>query len=93
MKDLEEDVKEEEIQDATKNITNIIGANDDPDVADVCNTLVRSIVDNLKENGISDMMGTLQSISQSVGDKIDPNKMKKTANTMNGFMQNSQNVP
>lgn len=83
-------ITEEEIQDATKNITNIIGANDDPDVADVCNTLVRSIVENLKENGINDMMGTLQSISQSVGDKIDPSKMKKTANTMNGFMQNSQ---
>ena len=83
-------ITEAEIQDATQNITNIIGASDDPDVADVCNTLVRSIVENLKENGISDMMGTLQSISQSVGDKIDPTKMQKTANTMNGFMQNSE---
>jgi hypothetical protein len=83
-------MNEDEIQDVTKNITEILGANNDDDVKEVCSTLVRNIVDNLKENGISNMIETLSSISKNVGDKIDPNKMKKTAASMNTFMQNSE---
>jgi hypothetical protein len=83
-------ISEKEITSATKNITQILGAEEGSDVADVCDTLVRSIVDNLKEKGISDMMGTLKSISESVDKNIDKEKMKKTAKTMQGFMMNSE---
>lgn len=83
-------ITEDDITDATKNITKILGADNDPEVADVCNTLVRSIVENLRDNGVNDMIGTLTSITESVGKTIDPAKMKKTAASMNSFMSNSE---
>jgi hypothetical protein len=36
------------------------------------------------------MIGTLTSITESVGKTIDPAKMKKTAASMNSFMSNSE---
>lgn len=82
-------ITEEGVRDAVQNITKMIGAEDDSDVSEVCNDLITSILENLKENGVNDMMGTLQSITSTVTNKIDPTKMKKTAVKMNSFMQGS----
>lgn len=81
-------ITEDEIKEAVNKITGLIGANADSDVGEVCNDLVRGIVDNMKENGISDMMGIIRSAT-NVTNKINPAKMKKTAMTMNSFMQDS----
>jgi hypothetical protein len=82
-------ITEDGIKEAVDNITHMIGADGDSDIGEVCNDLVRSIVGNMKENGINDMMGILRSVTDSVTNKIDPDKMKKTAMTMNSFMKDS----
>jgi len=82
-------ITEDGIKEAVQNITSMIGADGDSDIGEVCNDLVRSIVENMKENGINDMMGILKSVTESVTTKMDPVKMKKTAMTMNSFMQDS----
>lgn len=85
-------VKPEEIEDATKNITKLLGAEDDPDVKEVCSTLVDGIVEEFKngEGGIQGMAKIAETVSNKVGKNIDKKKMQKTANQLNMFLKDSE---
>jgi len=82
--------KQEDIDDATENITKLLGAEKDGDVKDVCHTLVTEIVSDLKTNGLTSMFDTAKSVSQRVGKTMDKNKMRKTANQLNEFMSHGE---
>lgn len=86
-------VKEEDISEATKNITKLLGAENDADINDVCKTLVEGIVSDLKSNpegGIKNMFETAKSVTEKIGNKIDQNKMAKTAGQLSHFLQNGE---
>ena len=82
-------ISQEEIDIATKNIAELLGAGNDSDVKDVCSTLVSNIVTDLKENGLQNMFATASSVSAKIKGKIDMNKMKKTTGMVVDFMKNS----
>lgn len=82
----------ESATEATDRITAMLGASDNPEVREVCNTLITDIVSNFKENGISNIGETLMKVANGAKTKIDGNKMKQTAMTMQHFMANSQEM-
>lgn len=86
-------VKQEDIRDATKNITQMIGAEGDQDVDDVCSTLVGEIVKELKANpnaGLQNLFDITGKITGNLGNKLDKQKMAKTATKLMGFLQNGE---
>lgn len=86
-------VKQEDITDATKNITKLIGAEGDQDVNDVCSALVEEIVTELRSNpnaGIQNLFDITGKITGSMGNKLDKQKMAKTATKLMSFLQNGE---
>ena len=82
----------DDIKATTDNITNLLGSNDN-DVKEVCSTLVTNLIDNLKDNGLTDLYKTLTSVSDNASAKIDHAKLQKTANIMNMFVEkNEENI-
>ena len=51
----------------------------DSDIKDVCSTMVKSVLDDIKTNGIENMFTIAERVSSKIGDKLDPEKMAKTA--------------
>lgn len=84
------DINDDQINDATDKITQMLGASGNPEVKDVCNILIKDIVENLKINGISNLGATLENVAKSARNKIDSTKMKNTAASMTSFMENSK---
>jgi hypothetical protein len=82
--------KQEDVDDATNNITKLLGAENDSDVKDVCQTLVSEIVSDLRTNGLTNMFDTAKSVTSKIGKSLDQNKMKKTANQLQEFMANGE---
>lgn len=83
-------IGEEQVNEATEKIAQMLGASDNPEVKEVCNTLIKDIVENLKENGINNIGDTLQKVAQNAKGNIEMNKMRKTASSMRDFMANGQ---
>jgi hypothetical protein len=83
-------VGQDEIESAKTIIGELIGSGKDSDVADVCDTLIVDIVDDLKKNGFEDMMETAENISRKIRGNVDMRKMEKTAGLVGHFMENSQ---
>lgn len=82
-------ISQSDIDEATKNITDLLGASGDSDVKEVCSTLVNDIVADLKVNGLDSFSTVAERISEKIGDKFDANKMKKTALKMGNMVNNS----
>lgn len=80
---------EEHVTEATTKIVEMLGAQNNDDVKEVCGTLIKDIVENLKTNGIENIGSTLMNVANMTKGKLDINKMKKTAMSMQYFMNNS----
>ena len=92
-KKLNEELKnigEEQINIATDQIANLLGAGDNQEVREVCNTLIQDIVLNFKENGINNIGETLRRVAENAKNNIEIDKMRKTADSMKYFMENNQ---
>lgn len=92
-KKLQEELKnfnDDNAEEATDKIMGLLGASNKPEVREVCNTLIKDIVSNFKENGIANIGDTLKKVAENAKTSIDPNKMKKTASSMQNFMANGQ---
>lgn len=83
-------IGDEQINEATERIVGLLGANDNPEVKEVCNQLIQDIVLNFKENGISNVGETLRKVAENAKNNIEINKMRKTADSMKYFMAHSQ---
>ena len=92
LKDELQNFSEENANEATNRIAAMLGASDNPEVKEVCGTLISDIVANFKENGIQNIGQTLMKVANDAKHKIDINKMKKTAHSMQNFMANSQDM-
>lgn len=84
------DIGQEQVNEATEKIASLLGAQNNTEVKEVCETLIQDIVLNLKQNGISNIGDTLQKVAQNAKGKIELSKMQKTAESMKQFMANSQ---
>lgn len=90
---LQEELKnfsEENSNEATERILDMLGAKDNTEIKDVCNVLIKDIVSNFKENGLENFSTTLMKVAENAKTNIDKNKMKKTAEQMQYFMENSK---
>lgn len=83
------DISDENVTEATDKIVDMLGAQNNSDVKEVCSTLIKDIVENLKTNGLSNIQETLMSVANNARTKLDVNKMKRTAEGMHSFMENS----
>jgi hypothetical protein len=61
----------------------------DSDIKDVCTTMVKTVVDDVKSNGIESIFDIAQRISGKIGTMIPQDKMAKTAMKMGDLMQNN----
>lgn len=87
-------VKQEDIDEATRNITKLLGAENDSDINEVCGSLVEGIVEDLKSNkdgGLKSMFDTAKAVTEKIGSKLDRNKMQKTALQLSDFLKNGEN--
>lgn len=83
---------DENATEATARIASLLGANNNPEVMEVCNMLIKDIVKNFKETGLSNIGETLANVAENAKKTIDQNKMAKTAKSMQYFMQNSKEL-
>ncbi len=89
LKEQLESIGDEQVGEATDKIIEMLGAQDNDDVKEVCGTLIKDIVTNLKQNGLSNIGETLMDIANQTKQKVNVDKMKKTALSMQNFMSNS----
>ncbi len=78
---------ENDINDTISTLTSMLG--NDNDIKDVCSTMVKSVLDDIKTNGIENMFSIAERVSGKIGNKIDPEKMAKTASGMNNLIKNN----
>ena len=90
LNNLSEEIKKFSDDDVTETV-NTLGEllGNDSDVKDVCATMVKSVIDDLKVNGIENMFDIAQRVSSKLGGLIDPAKMAKTAHKMGDLMTNN----
>jgi len=84
------DIKQDDIDSATKGISQLLGSQGDDEVNEICSTLVHGIVDEIKENGMSNICNTAKSVSEKFRNKLDKRKMEKTAKQLAGCMKNME---
>jgi hypothetical protein len=80
---------EDKISEATNRIISLLGAEENSDVKEVCDVLIKGIVVDLQENGVENIYGTLKNVAEKTKGKMDIEKMRKTANAMKELMNDS----
>lgn len=75
---------------ATDQIVKILGASADPNARDVCSKLVRSIVEELKINGVANVGNVLKSVATKSRSEIQINDMKNTMGYVQNFMTDGE---
>ena len=61
----------------------------DSDIKDVCSTMVKTVISDLKTNGLENIFDVAKRVSSQLSGLIDPNKMAKTANKMTDLMSSN----
>jgi len=78
---------DDDINETINTLTGMLG--NDSDIKDVCSTMVKSVLEDIKSNGIENMFSIAERVSGQLTSKIDPQKMAKTANGMNELLKNN----
>ena len=78
---------ENDVNETINTLTSLLGG--DSDVKDVCSTMVKSVLDDIKSNGIQNMFSIAERVSSKIGNQIDSKKMEKTAENMNNLLKNN----
>ena len=78
---------DEDMKDTVNALGELLGG--DTEIKDVCATMVKTVVDDIKTNGIESMFDIAQRISGKIGNVIPQDKMAKTAMKMGDLMQNN----
>jgi hypothetical protein len=88
---LADEIKKFSDDDITETINTLTGMlGNDTDVKDVCSTMVKSVLEDIKTNGIENMFTIAERVSGKLNGKIDPSKMAKTATGMNDLLNSNQ---
>lgn len=87
------DITDEQIGEVTEKIKGIMGAEGDDEVSDVCGSLIKGVLSDIKSNGMTDLRQTAKNTMERMENDIENNmtkeKMEKTAGKMMGFMKKS----
>jgi hypothetical protein len=92
IRDQLKDMDESEIEEVGKNISKMVGAENDNDINELCGDLIKNVVENFQNNkdGNINPFEIAQSVAQNMKGKMNEKKMEKTAKHFNNFMNNSQ---
>jgi hypothetical protein len=77
-----------DVNDTVDTLGELLG--NDSDVKDVCSTMVKTVIDDLKMNGIENIFDIAQRVTSKLGGVISPEKMAKTAYKMGDLMENNK---
>jgi DNA-directed RNA polymerase subunit F len=83
-------LKESDLEVATDQIVNILGAGGDPNTRNVCSKLVRNIVEELKVNGIANVGNVLKAVADKSKSEIQVSDMRNTMGYVQNFMNHGQ---
>lgn len=78
---------DDDINETVSTLTSMLG--NDSDIKDVCSTMVKSVLEDIKTNGIENMFSIAERVSGKLGNKIDPEKMAKTASGMHNLINSN----
>jgi hypothetical protein len=87
LENLSDEIKnftENDVNETIDTLGGLLG--NDSDVKDVCSTMVKTVISDLKQNGIENIFDVAKRVSSQLSGLIDPNKMAKTANKMTDLM-------
>ena len=79
---------DDDVNETINTLTNMLG--NDSDIKDVCTTMVKSVLADIQQNGLENMFSIAERVSGQLNDKIDPDKMAKTASGMNDLINNNK---
>ena len=79
---------DDDVTDTINTLTSMLG--NDSDVKDVCSTMVKSVLDDIKTNGIENMFTIAERVSGTLRGKIDEQKMAKTASGMSELLNSNK---
>lgn len=85
-----EALKDSDLEVATDQIVSILGAGGNQNARNVCNKLVKNIVDELKINGIANVGNVLKSVAERSRSEIQINDMQQTIGYVQNFMSDGQ---
>ena len=77
-----------DVNDTVDTLGELLG--NDTDVKDVCSTMVKTVIDDLKTNGVENIFDIAQRVTSKLGGVISPEKMAKTAFKMGDLMENNK---
>jgi hypothetical protein len=77
-----------DVNDTVDTLGELLG--NDSDVKDVCSTMVKTVIDDLKTNGVENIFDIAQRVTSKLGGVISPEKMAKTAYKMGDLMENNK---
>ena len=77
-----------DVNDTVDTLGDLLG--NDSDVKDVCSTMVKTVIDDLKTNGVENIFEIAQRVTSKLGGVISPEKMAKTAYKMGDLMENNK---
>jgi len=83
-------LKDSDLESATDQIVNILGAGGNPNTRNVCNKLVRNIVEELKINGIGNVGNVLKAVAEKSKSEIHISDMRDTMGYVQNFMNDGQ---
>ena len=79
---------EDDVTDTINTLTGMLG--NDTDIKDVCSTMVKSVLEDIKTNGIENMFSIAERVSTTLRGKIDEQKMAKTAYGMSELLNSNK---
>lgn len=83
-------LNDSDLQMATEQIANILGASNDPNAQNVCGKLVKNLVSELQTKGISNVGEVLQSVSKNSRSDINVTEMQQTMSYVKNFMDSGE---
>lgn len=87
------DIKTSDIEEATNNVSKILGAEKDSETNKLLESLVNGVVNKLKAGGDNlDMFSLAKSVAKETEQTVDPKKLKGVAGHFTNFMNNSTNM-
>jgi hypothetical protein len=85
-----EALKDSDLDLATDQIVNILGAKNNAGARNVCDKLVKNIVHELKTQGIANVANVLKTVADKSKSEIHVNEMKQTIGFVQNFMDSGQ---
>ena len=76
------DITDDEINTVTGKITEIFGGEGDSTINEVCSTMIKHVIEDVKDHGIKDMKKTTQNTFSKIEKEIGKKKLKKAVNKM-----------